>query len=60
MNVTVGSPRKNLELQLESQPVAMDTLLLSNESEEKNTFEKIMTAFLGTLDQGRTYGREFC
>ena len=39
--------------------MAMDTLFLSNESEEMNTFEKIMTVFLGTLDQGRTFLPEF-
>ena len=46
----LGTPRKNLELKLGSQLTAMDTLLLSNEGKESNTFQRNTTAFLGTLD----------
>ena len=46
----VESPRKNLELQLGSKPVDMGRVFLSNESEEKNTFEGT-TMFLDTLDK---------
>ena len=47
----LGSPRKNLELQLGSQPVDMGLVFLSSESKEKNTFEGNKTMFMSTLDQ---------
>ena len=47
----LGSPRKNLELQLRSEPSNMGTVLLSDEAREKNTFEGNKWMFLNTLDQ---------
>ena len=47
----LDSPRKNLQLQLWSQPMDMSMGFLSNDSEEKNTIEKNKTMFLNTLDQ---------
>ena len=55
------TPQKNLELKLKSQQTAMDTLLLSNECKESNTFQRKKTAFLGNLDHEGWYKflREF-
>ena len=47
----LGSPRKNLELQLGNQPVDKGMVFLSNDSKDKNTIEKNETMFLITLDQ---------
>ena len=57
----LGTPRKNLELKFKSQLTAMDTLLLSNEGKESNTFQRSKTAFLGNLDHEGWYKflREF-
>ena len=46
------SSRKNLELQLNSQPVDMGMVFLRNESKEENTFEGNKLRFLNTLDRG--------
>ena len=56
-----GTPRKNLELKLKSQLTEMDTLLLSNDGKESNTFQRNKTAFLGNLDHEGWYKflREF-
>ena len=47
----LDSPRKNLQLQLGSQPMDMSMVFLSNDSEEEKTIEKNQTIFLNTLDQ---------
>ena len=47
----LDSHRKNLQLQLGSQPMDMSMVFLSNDSEEKNTIEKNKTMFLNNLDQ---------
>ena len=47
----LGSPQKNLELQLGSKLVDMGRVFLSNESKEQNTFEGNKTMFLDTLDK---------
>ena len=47
----LGSPQKNLELQLGNEPSNMTMILLSAEGKEKNTFEGNKTMFLNTLDQ---------
>ena len=47
----LGSPRKNLELPLASEPSNMGMVLLTNEIREKNTFEGNKRMFLSTLDE---------
>ena len=47
----LGSPRKNLELQLGIQPVDMGLVFLSSESKKESTFEANKTMFMSTLDQ---------
>ena len=37
---SLGSPRKNLELPLASEPSTMGMVLLSNEVREKDTFDE--------------------
>ena len=47
----LGSPRKNLELPLASEPSNMGMVLLTNEVREKNTFGCNKRMFLSTLDE---------
>ena len=47
----LGSPRKNLELPLASEPSQMGMVLLTEEVREKNTFEGNIGMFLSTLDE---------
>ena len=47
----LGSPRKNLELPLTSEPSNMGMVLLTDEAREKNTFEVNKEMFLITLDE---------
>ena len=47
----LGSPRKNLELPLASEPSQMGMVLLTDEVREKNTFEGNIGMFLSTLDE---------
>ena len=47
----LGSPRKNLELPLASEPPNMGTVLLTDEVRESNTFEGNKAMFLSTLDE---------
>ena len=47
----VGSPRKNLELPLASEPSNMGMVILSNEMSEKNAFEGNKWMFSSTLDE---------
>ena len=56
-----SSPRKNLELPLTSETSNMGMIHLSAEENEKNTFERNKTMFLGTLDEKtwREFLREF-
>ena len=46
----LGSPRKNLELQLGSQPADMGMVFFRSESKEKNTFEGHKRMFMSALD----------
>ena len=47
----LGSPRKNLELPLTSEPSNLGMVLLTNEAREENTFEGNKDMFLSTLDE---------
>ena len=47
----LGSPRKNLELPLPSEPYNMGIVLLSDEAREENIFEGNKDMFLSTLDE---------
>ena len=47
----LGSPRKNLELPLTSEPSNLGMVLLTNEAREENTFENNKDMFLSTLDE---------
>ena len=47
----LGSPRKNLELPLTSEPSNMGMVLLTDEVREKNAFEGNNEIFLSTLDE---------
>ena len=47
----LGSPRKNLELPLPSEPSIMGMVLLSDEMRKKNTFEGNKSMFLNNLDE---------
>ena len=46
----LGSPRKNLELPLTSEPANMGMVLLTDDAREKTTFEGNKEMFLSTLD----------
>ena len=48
---SLGSPRKNLELPLTSEPSNMGMVLLTDEAREENTLEGNKDMFLGTLDE---------
>ena len=47
----LGSPRKNLELPLTSEPSNMGMVLLTDEAREENTFQGNKDMFLSTLDE---------
>ena len=47
----LGSPRKNLELPLTSEPSNMVMVLLTDEAREENTFEGNKDTFLSKLDE---------
>ena len=48
---SLGSPRKNLELPLTSEPSNMGMVLLTDKAREENTFEGNKDMFLSTLDE---------
>ena len=57
----LGSPRKNLELPLTSEPSNMGMVLLTDEARDKNTFEVNKEMFLSMLDEEawQSFLREF-